>query len=40
MPNLERTCRVLGLLTLLSAFGLTIALGAAGVTISLIKLVL
>jgi hypothetical protein len=40
MPNLERSCRTLGLLTLLTAFGLTIAVGAAGVTIGLVKLVL
>lgn len=39
MRNLERSGRILGLLTLLGAFGATIAVGAAGLAIALVKLV-
>ena len=39
MTHLERSGHILGLLTLLGAFAATIALGAAGVTIALVKLV-
>ena len=40
MPDLECSCRILGLLTLLTVFGQTTAVGAAGVTIGLVELVL
>ena len=40
MPDLQRIGRICGLLTLLSAFGIAITVGAAGLTIALCKLVL